>query len=90
MTIEISADPANECVRIAGELTIYTVAEAKTHLQHLAPSRLDLAGVAAFDGAGLQLMMALHRDAEARMSAASDCVQRVLRLAGAQYLLSQS
>lgn len=55
---------------LAGELTIYTVAETLTrlsaHLGEHSTCDLDLSGVTELDGAGIQLLLWLRETARAR------------------------
>jgi anti-anti-sigma factor len=90
---------AGGCIRIAGEMTVYTAAELKPALVELlaaAPNAaaLDLASVAEFDSAGLQVVLASLRDANAkgatlRIVAASTAVREVLELCHRAELLTE-
>lgn len=76
MDIDVQTTSEGPCVRLAGELTIYTVAEIKAPLLAAtaqASVELDLSQVTEIDCAGLQLLMLLKREAKA--------AARVLRLA---------
>lgn len=58
-------------VRIRGEMTVYGVAELKASLQkvfdrHPQAALLDLSEVAEIDTAGLQLLLAARKSAQAR------------------------
>jgi anti-anti-sigma factor len=81
---------AGGCIRVAGEMTVYTAAELKPALvEALATADniagLDLASVEEFDSAGLQLLLASLRDATGKHAnlpilAASAAVREVLEL----------
>lgn len=68
MTGSTAQDTEEGRIPVTGEMTIYTAAEQKTqligHLEHAPELALDLSGVSEFDGAGLQLLLALRAEAE--------------------------
>lgn len=76
--------------RFCGGLTIREAAEAKTRLLPSGaapPSQLDLSGVTAIDSAGLQILVALRREAaraggELRYANAAPCVVQTAARAG--------
>ncbi|WP_338477369.1 STAS domain-containing protein [Pseudomonas trivialis] len=75
MPITCETVDGTTCVGIDGELTIYTVAEvAAALLPQLGTAprlALDLSQVTEMDGAGLQLLAVIHREAEHRGTALS-------------------
>lgn len=85
---------------IDGELSIYRAAELAAALQAWVaqqsagtPLDVDLSAVAEMDSAGLQLLLALQRSAEAqampwRITQASPAVQEVLALTGLTHWLA--
>ncbi|WP_018605300.1 STAS domain-containing protein [Uliginosibacterium gangwonense] len=84
-----SANPATQSVPITGELSIYTALELKTTLLdalHANPAlKLNLANVTVMDGAGLQVLVMLKREAlqlnkELTLTQHSEAVLRVLDL----------
>jgi ABC-type transporter Mla MlaB component len=87
--INLSVTPNAEtaCVDLAGDLTIYTIADAKKQLMSVMNSALDLFDIAEFDGAGLQLLMALCRDGKNHVVNPSEAVLSVLSLTGQMSLL---
>jgi len=79
------------CLAVEGEMTIYRAAELWPALleavRTLDAPVLDLSGVAEFDSAGLQLLLAARREARQRgkalpITAASPAVQEVFALLG--------
>jgi anti-anti-sigma factor len=83
------SDPA--ALRIVGEMTIFRAAELKGPLLALlddpAQPALDLAGVTEIDTAGLQLLLLVRREAQARgrevrLTGRSAAVVELLELAG--------
>jgi anti-anti-sigma factor len=97
MSVQIAT--SHGCVQIQGEMTVYSAAELKPALLGALPvasqvERIDLAGVAEFDCAGLQLLLASLRRASAngtplRIVAASAAVREVLQLCGRSDLLAE-
>lgn len=83
--------PAASSLKLDGDLTIYTAANAQQQLLGALNSgralEIDLGDVAELDSAGLQQLLALVRECEAlarplRIVAASDCVREVVALFG--------
>ena len=89
MSIEFHFAPETNCLYVRGDLTIYTIAEAKIAMELHKGIRLDLAKVLEVDGAGLQLLMALKRDAQISIAVASAAVADMLRLTGQTGLLAE-
>jgi anti-anti-sigma factor len=89
LEIETSPQDQEPCLRLKGEFTIYSVAEAKGRLsealdQHPA-LQLNLAEVEELDSAGLQLLVWLKQESERRgkslvLSAHSPAVMDVFDL----------
>lgn len=86
---QASANPATPDFPIAGELSIYTAQELKTSLLGALHARdalkLNLANVTVMDGAGLQVLIMLKREAlqldkELTLTQHSEAVLRVLDL----------
>lgn len=67
MTGALPADSDVQRYRVDGELNIYTVGEQKpklvAQLAHATEFELDLSEVTEFDGAGLQLLLAIQAEA---------------------------
>jgi anti-anti-sigma factor len=97
--MSIHVEGSDGRIRVAGEMTVYTAAELKPALLAALsatgdPAGLDLASVAEFDSAGLQLVLAGVRDAAAkgahlRILAASAAVREVLELCQRADLLEE-
>lgn len=88
INLTVTPDPDHGCLKLAGDLTIYTIAEAKAEVQLVTDSALDLSDISEFDGAGLQLLMALCRDGNNQVLAASEAVMSVLELTGQNGLVN--
>lgn len=87
MSIAFESPAESNEVFVQGDLTIYTIAEAKQALAAIQGMRINLSQVAEADGAGLQLLLALKRDAHATFVAPSEAVRDMLRLAGQSALI---
>jgi anti-anti-sigma factor len=97
--MSIRVEGSDGRIRVAGEMTVYTAAELKPALLAALSAAgnaagLDLASVAEFDSAGLQLVLAGARDAAAkgtslRILAASTAVREVLALCQRADLLEE-
>jgi anti-sigma B factor antagonist len=78
-----------DVLHVSGALTIYEAGELNAALQdHSGELVLDLSAVTEFDGAGLQVLIAFHREQVERghglrIARPSDPVSSVLRLIGA-------
>lgn len=87
INLSVANDAETGCLRLTGDLTIYTIADAKLLLQSVVNQALDCSEVGEFDGAGLQLMMALCRDGNNHLVTPSEAVISVLGLTGQMELL---
>lgn len=88
MNLSITASEDAACVQLAGDMTIYTIAEAKLSVQSVVACALDCSEIGEFDGAGLQLMMALCRDGNNHVVNPSEAMLSVLELTGQMELLN--
>jgi anti-sigma B factor antagonist len=89
---------SDECIRLAGELTMHCAEGLKRDLLAALPAtarcaRLDLSQVTEIDTAGLQLLIAAQQEARARggslqVIAVSGTVLEVLELFRQQHLMS--
>lgn len=82
MSLECRYDKTAGQLVLAGELTIYRVAEAQAAMAAHAGAFLNLAEIEELDGAGLQLLLAGRRDLALRPGPTSPAVQAVMELAG--------
>jgi len=97
--MNIRIETTDERIRVAGEMTVYTAAELQPALVAALSAAgntagLDLASVAEFDSAGLQLLLASMRDATTKganlhIVAASGAVREVLELCQRADLLTE-
>lgn len=89
MSIVIERSGNTARVRLAGELTIYSVAEIKAAfadgftgaMKSADQIEVDLSAVSEMDTAGLQLMLIIKRSKEARFVNHPPCVLRLIDLA---------
>lgn len=93
MTVHIERKDDTCRMRIDGEMSIYSAAEHKSqlldHLTDCAEVELDLSGVEEMDSAGLQILLALKREADRlgrglRLTNHSQAVFEVLELLNMQ------
>jgi anti-anti-sigma factor len=97
MSVQLAA--THGCIRIQGDMTVYSAAELKPALLNALPvasqaERLDLSAVGDFDCAGLQLLLASLSRARSngtplRIVAVSTSVREVLELCQRADLLAE-
>lgn len=71
LTIHEATFNGLRCLKLAGELTIYTASDARRNLRAAlehqgAPSELDLSGIEELDTAGMQVLLWFKQEASAQ------------------------